>query len=337
MNIDSNVLIAGLVTSAGLIFLMIGLSSGSATSNPLAGISGYGESAWDDDRNMAAIDMVEFKTQKFSPLTRAFQAWRDSQKQKRPKAAAGDEVSPMARKLMLAQIQMTPLEWTTTRLMIGGAVSGLAYYRFGSLIPAVMGALAVFFITKIVVNMRANKRQMRFERQLIDVIGVIGAGMRAGSTFNQAIEYVAGHVDPPAGPEFARLSREAQFGIPMDECLAHLAQRNDSNELRLLVNAIVVNRRVGGNMSSILEILADTIRMRIKIKGDIKTLTAQASFSGWIISLLPVALLGILMLISPAYVGPMFTNGVGQGILGAAGFSVLMGMFLMRKVTKVAI
>ncbi len=335
-------LVASGVTVLGLLLLLVAISGGRASSDLLGGIDSYGEPGWGqvpgrggEGPHLADTEMVQFEGASKSPITRVIANYRDSRR-KQAQKRVGAVQSPMARRLALGRIPLGPSEWFLVRIGVCGIVGGLAYLKTHSpYMAAAIGVIGGFMGTKIYLGMRVNKRQTKFEKQLLEVMSVISAGMRAGSTFVQALEYVAGHVEAPAGPEFARLSREAQLGVPMDECLYHLAERNESNELRLLVNALVVNRRVGGNLTSILEILGDTIRMRIKIKGDIKTLTAQARASAWIVSILPLALLGILSVISPAYVGPLFSNGIGIGILVAGGVMMLLGMAIMRVITKV--
>jgi tight adherence protein B len=130
--------------------------------------------------------------------------------------------------------------------------------------------------------------------------------------------------------------QEVQLGIPMEDALDHLYMRMPSEDLDLVITAVNIQREVGGNLAEILDAIGHTIRERIKLKGEIRVLTSQGRITGWIIAGLPIALALVLMLISPNYMGRMFTNrmcgwpmmGCGLGLIGT-------GAAIIQKIVQI--
>jgi tight adherence protein B len=127
------------------------------------------------------------------------------------------------------------------------------------------------------------------------------------------------------------------LGISVDDALNHMVKRNQSEDFDLMVTAVQIHRVVGGNLAEILDTIAHTIRERVRIKGEIRTLTAQARASGWIITLLPIGLAAVLTVISPDYFTPMFHETLGIVMLAMGGFSMLIGFALIQKIVKIEV
>jgi tight adherence protein B len=137
--------------------------------------------------------------------------------------------------------------------------------------------------------------------------------------------------------EFARAVREMNLGGSVDEALQNMVRRIDSPDFDLVVTAVAIHRTVGGNLAEILDNIAYTIRERIRIKGEIQTLTAQARASGWIITVLPIALATFMAFITPTYFRPMLENPVGWVMIGAGIFLIFIGNVLIRKVVQIEV
>jgi tight adherence protein B len=119
--------------------------------------------------------------------------------------------------------------------------------------------------------------------------------------------------------------------------MAKMVDRNDSEEMRLLLAAIQIQAQTGANLAKIIDKIENTVRERIRIKGEIKTLTGQARASGWILIILPFALAGILAMIAPTYFNPIFTHLIGQIMLGIGGFMLLCGYAIIHKIVNVKV
>lgn len=182
-----------------------------------------------------------------------------------------------------------------------------------------------------------RRRMAKFNDQIADSLSIISNSLKAGYSFFQALEMVSGEMSPPISEEFTRVLKEVNLGAPAEEALQALTERIDSDDLDLVITAVLIQRQVGGNLSEILDNISHTIRERIRIKGEIKTLTAQGRISGIIIAILPIGLGLLLYLINPGYMTPLFTHPLGQTMLGAALFSQLLGVVLIKKVVSIKV
>ena len=134
---------------------------------------------------------------------------------------------------------------------------------------------------------------------------LLANSLRAGSSFLQAVEMIVRETQPPISTEFGRVIREVNLGLPLDDALGNLSRRVRSDDLDLMTTAIAIHHTVGGNLAEILDSIAYTIRERVRIKGEIKTLTAQQRMSGYVVGFLPVALVLLLSVIAPTFMEPM--------------------------------
>jgi tight adherence protein B len=204
-----------------------------------------------------------------------------------------------------------------------GAFAFVTFFR-GPVLGIVAGVIG-FFAPRIYVNRKQNRRLIRFEEQLPDTVGLWVNGLRSGYSVLQAMEAIAKESPDPTAAEFRRVVQEIQLGISMEDALDHMLQRLDSEDLDLIVTAVNIQREVGGNLAEILDVIGHTIRERIKLKGEIRVLTSQGRYTGYLISGLPIALSLFLMLINPGYMGGLFQNrmcgwpmiGIGLGLIGA--------------------
>ncbi|SDP05715.1 tight adherence protein B [Paenibacillus sp. yr247] len=202
-----------------------------------------------------------------------------------------------------------------------------------ALIGFVMGYLSPrFWIKK-----KTRERIKKFNDGLEDMIMTVIGSLRAGFSFAQALKTVVDESEAPIKDEIEILLKEMQYGTSMEEALEHLKVRMPSEDLDLLVQAVLIQRQVGGNLAVVLDTIVRTIRDRNKIHRQIKTLTAQGRMSGWVIGLLPFGLSVILYLIQPSYIGTLFTHPIGLMLVGGAGVSMLIGLFLIRKMTTIEV
>ena len=245
----------------------------------------------------------------------------------------------IARDLARADLKFKPGEYLALYViaMVGGAL--IAYMAGGRLIlSALIGAVIGAFLPSLYVRNQKGKRLVRFNDQLPDMLNLVVNGLRAGYSTMQAMEAVSKELPPPICDEFKRVVQEMQLGIPMERALENLLRRIPSEDLDFVVTAINVQREVGGNLAEIMDVISYTIRERVRIKGEIRSLTAQAIYSGRALAIMPVGLLCILYFINRTYVLEFFTNGFCGWIpLVVAGLLIVFGYFVMTRIGNVEV
>src|SRR5260370_30134390 len=201
---------------------------------------------------------------------------------------------------------------------------GLGRFGFpGGIIQIVVLGIAGYLAPGIYVKYRINRRLRAFNNQLGDTLTLLSNALKAGYSFAQAIDTVAKNAVPPIADEFARAVREMNLGGSPDEALQNITKRIASADFDLVATAYSIHRTVGGNLAEILDNIAYTIRERVRIKGEIATLTAQARASGTLITFLPIVLAAFMYFVTPTYFRPMFESFVGWILLVIGGFFIL--------------
>ena len=208
----------------------------------------------------------------------------------------------------------------------------------------IIGTAVGFFLPRFWLGRRKSGRLNSFNKQLPDTITLIANALRAGSSFLQAIELVVRESRPPISTEFGRVIREVNLGLSFDVALENMVRRVRSDDLELMATAIAIQHTVGGNLAEILDSIAFTIRERVRIKGEIRTLTAQQRLSGYVVGFLPIGLAGFLFIAAPGFMQPMFDPRVSVGglplgviILILGGFSMFMGFMFIRKIVDIEV
>jgi len=223
-----------------------------------------------------------------------------------------DLATRLATDLARADLKMRPAEflimWAVSPIVFVAAAFALGIVFTGLQNPFAL--FAVFLLGAVFPRFYLRRRQAnrlkQFNQQLPDTITLLANSLRAGSSFLQGIELVTREARPPISEEFERVVREMQLGMALQPALNNLVRRVASEDLELMVTAIQIQSQVGGNLATVLDAIAFTIRERVRIMGEIQTLTAMQRYSGYVITLLPVGLAGILFLVSPTYINPMF-------------------------------
>lgn len=212
-------------------------------------------------------------------------------------------------------------------LLRGGAAWPLA---------VIFGAIG-WFIPSMVLNQKIKKRVRTLNDQLGDAITLISNSLKAGYSFFQAVDMVAREMTGPIAEEFSLLQKEINLGVTSEKALENLASRVSSDDLGLVVTAVTIQRQVGGNLAEVLDNISTTIRDRVRIKAEIKTVTAQGRMSGWVISLLPVGLGMLIYLINPSHMSLLFTRPLGLLILAVSVFMELIGIFFISRIVKIEV
>jgi tight adherence protein B len=240
--------------------------------------------------------------------------------------------------LARADLKMTPGEFLGMHFVSVFGFFLVANILLGNPILGVMAGAAGFFAPRIWLSMKVNKRLHQFEDQLADNLQMWVNGLRSGYSVLQAVEAIAKEAAEPTSTEFRRITREVQLGIPLDEALAHSLERMPSEDFDLVITAVNIQREVGGNLAEILEVISHTIRERIKLKGEIRVMTAQGRITGYVIGGLPVLLLGFMMVVNDAYIGGLFRDKLcGWPLLGCGAGLIAMGTAAIQKIVDIEI
>ncbi|HEY7737510.1 MAG TPA: type II secretion system F family protein [Candidatus Limnocylindria bacterium] len=224
-------------------------------------------------------------------------------------------------------------------------------FVLGTFFPALRSPLALIALVAIgawfprfYLKRRQGGRLKAFNDQLPDTITLLANSLRAGSSFLQGMELVTREARPPIAEEFGRVVREMSLGMALQPALGNLVRRVASEDLELMVTAINIQAQVGGNLATVLDAIAFTIRERVRIQGEIRTLTAMQRYSGYVIVLLPVGLAALLFVISPTYMTPMLERppellglpmGVVLFLLG--GLSMGIGWLFIRRIVDIKV
>ena len=256
----------------------------------------------------------------------------------------------LLRDLGAADLKLKPSEYIA---LWAGAIIGLPilFFVIGFVIPAFQnpvillgGVLVGFMAPRFWLNWRKGSRLKAFNKQLPDTVTLIANALRAGSSFLQAIELVVRESRPPISIEFSRVIREVNLGLPFDLALENMVRRVKSEDFELMATAISIQHQVGGNLAEILDSIAFTIRERIRIQGEIRTLTAQQRLSGYVVGALPFFLALFIFLAAPTFFEPMFLRppdvlGIPLGVIlfAIAVMAMGAGFYFIRKIVDIEV
>jgi tight adherence protein B len=244
----------------------------------------------------------------------------------------------IADQLAQADVKLTPGEYVIVKItsILGFFLIGYLLFR-QSLLFGMASSVAGFYAPNIYVKLQQRRRLNAFNDQLGDTINLLANSLRAGYSLLQAMETVAKELPAPISVEFARVVREVSLGLSNEQAMNNMLRRIQSDDLDLMITAINVQHEVGGNLSEILEIIGHTIRERVRIKGEIRVLTAQGMISGYVISFLPIALALILYLMNPDYIAAMFQELCGWIMIGVAVTGIITGFIAIQKIVRIEV
>ncbi len=221
-----------------------------------------------------------------------------------------------------------------------GAIIGRASPQ-AMLISSMVGAIVLSFAPNIYLAVRAGNRIKAFNNQLGDTITLMSNSLRSGYSFLQTLDMVSREAPPPVSTEFSRVVQEVGLGRSTEEALDNLLRRIPSEDLELLITAVNIQHEVGGNLAQILDTIGHTIRERVRIKGEIKTLTAQGRISAYVITGLPIALALFITVINPEYMSPLFTFGFPPEnwccLPVASLIMIMIGYFAIMKIIDIEV
>lgn len=257
-------------------------------------------------------------------------------KRKKKKPGAGLlKISKIQQELESAGVLLRDTEYIVMWFAVTFAPSGLMYLLGGKIIAVIALSIIGFSIPPLLVSRTKSKRLQLFEKQLGNSLMVIGNCLRAGFSFQQAMDSISKEMPDPIGSEFRRALHEMQLGVSMDESLAGMVRRLGSRDLDLLMTSVLIQRQTGGNLVDIIESISETIRDRLRIKNELRVLTAQGKMSGMVVGLLPVIVLAFFAVINPDYISQFFADPLGTGMIIVAIVLETIGFFVVRKIVDI--
>ena len=243
--------------------------------------------------------------------------------------------------LQRAHILLKPEEYITVSIILFFALGLLMFIFMSSsqfaIIFAVVGGIIGWILPSFYLKIKIKKRIRFLNDQLNDAVVLISNSLKAGYSFFQAVDIVAKEMTGPMAEEFTLLQKEVNFGTTTEKALENLVTRVTSDDLELVVTAVLIQRQVGGNLSEVLDNISTTIRERIRIKNEVKTVTAQGRVSGMIIAAMPPILGLILFFINKSHIMVLFTEPIGLAILGFSVFMELIGIYFISKIVSIEV
>ncbi len=206
--------------------------------------------------------------------------------------------------------------------------------------PPVFGAvlgLALAILPWWRVSSRRSARVERIERQFPEALDLMGRAMRAGHAFPSAVKMVADEMPEPLGRDFRILFDEMNYGVPTTEALEHLAERVPVPDVSYFVVAVMIQRESGGNLAELLDNISNIVRQRLKLHGEVRTLSAEGKLSAYILTALPFGVVLMVNLVNAEFMSVLWTDPMGHRMVGVALFMMLVGILWMRKIIRIRV
>jgi len=240
-------------------------------------------------------------------------------------------------KLSSAYWKITDTEYILIRVLAVVFAFILGWTIPGNFLGGIfLGAIALL-VPSILLDRAISRRQRKFHDQLLDVLTLIKGSVQAGYSLMQALDLAVKEVPAPASEEFGRVIYEVRLGLSLEEALFNLSERMENDDLQIVVTAIIINAQVGGNLSMVLEAAVSTIRDRLQLQGEIRTLTSYARYVGNFLSVMPFIMGIIIFILSPDYFETVRTSLLTQIIFIMALLGVIIGNIWIRQIVKIKV
>jgi len=247
----------------------------------------------------------------------------------------GGMAADLATQLARADIKLTVGEFLAATVIVMILGGGVAYLLTRQVVAAVLACVVCFFAPRWYIAFLRGRRLRAFNDQLGDTINLMVNSLRAGYSVMQAMDAVAQEMGTPISTEFGRVGQEVQLGLTLEQALSNMLRRVPSDDLDMMITAVNVQREVGGNLAEVLDSISHTIRERIRIKGEIRALTAQSRISGYMVAMVPIVLAVVIYLIQPEFMSLLFTERCGWIMLGVAVVGIVAGFVVIGKIVDI--
>lgn len=246
-------------------------------------------------------------------------------------------VQSLDRIIVQSGVSMTVGDLILLSLLVGVAgLFGPVYLGRGIVFGVLLGSALASLPTLYILHAR-TKRMQRLESQLPDAIDLMGRAMRAGHAFPNALKMVGEEMTDPIGSEFRTLFDEINYGVKLEDALLNLLERVPSTDLQYFVVALLIQRETGGNLAELLDNISAIVRARIKLMGEIRTLSAEGKMSAWVLSLLPFATAIMINIVNPGFMTVLWTDPVGLNVVYGALVLMAFGIWWMRQIIRIRV
>jgi tight adherence protein B len=211
----------------------------------------------------------------------------------------------------------------------------VVWVLIGDLVSALGVFLIILVLPTYVYRSMRKKRLARIEAQLPDALAMVSGALRAGASLAIALDNLVKEQPAPLSQEFEILTQEQRLGVEFDVSLSNMEKRIPLQDFRMLTTALRINREVGGNLAETIESLAETLRRKAMMEGKIQSLTAQGRLQGIVMTGLPVLLGLLLNFLEPESMNKLWTTGVGWIVLSVIIVMLMLGYFMIRKITSI--
>ena len=200
---------------------------------------------------------------------------------------------------------------------------------------APLAGVGILLIMLLWVRMRVNKRRKAFTEQLGDCLTTVANALRAGYSFQQAMDVVAREMEPPMSTEFERVTTDVAMGVTLEDALQQMNRRVGSRDFDLVVTAVLIQREIGGNLAQILDTISYTINERIRMKREINALTAQGRFSAWVLMILPFVVAAFCWVFNHDQMLIFVNEDIGRIALAAIIIMQIFGFIVIRRIVDI--
>lgn len=204
-------------------------------------------------------------------------------------------------------------------------------------LPGIGLAILAYIIPPILLRQGITMRRNAFGRQLVDILLLVQGAVRAGYSFQQALDVVIREMKAPASEEFRRVRHEIGLGLSLSQALGNMVNRMENDDLYLVVTAININSQVGGNLVTMLDAVTNTIRDRVRLFSEVRVLTSQQRFSSTVLTFMPFGMAGLLFVLNPEYMGRLFEPSIYLCIPIGATINILIGNVIIRKLGRIEV
>lgn len=246
-----------------------------------------------------------------------------------------DSLEKKQAKLNQAYIHMKVEEFLGLSILTALVLGLFLFLLTRNLLILLLGLIIGYMIPDLYVNSTKKKRMAKLNKQLPEALNIISNGLRAGFSFNQAMDVAAREMDSPIKVEFQKVLRDNSIGKTMDRALTDFAGRVDDEDVDMFITALLIQRQVGGNLADVLDTISETVRERVRIRGEVQTMTAQGRMSALIISILPFGIAGFIFVSNPEYIMELFTNPIGIAMVALAVLMQVIGILIIRKMVDI--
>ena len=292
------------------------------------------------------------KAKKIETRLRALSASRDnSQQTQLLKRRMLSEVPAIERFLLsIAKAQrldkfilQAGLDWTVSRLLLTCAAFGVIVFMImfyaahqslllSGLVGAVFAAAPLLYV-----SYQRSGRMGRFERQLPEALDLITRALRSGHAFSSALQMVGEEMAEPIAGEFRIVHDEVNFGVALQQALTNLSERVPLTDLRYFIVSVLIQRESGGNLTEVLGNLSRLIRERLKLMAKVKVLSSEGRLSAWILGIMPFALAGVMYLVNPEFMSPLWKDPIGISIVKYMLILMAVGVFVLTRIVKIRV